>query len=104
MVKPTVTVKKVVYQKNSLKNNERRMFAPAYSEGTLNKKDKHLDLTIHLTPEAKNKPSVKNALIRHELHEGHYIASGMPVTKAHKMAVKKDPKYGQDNWWSHLGY
>ena len=104
MVKPTVTVKKVVYQKTSLHDNQRRKYAPAYSVGELDTKNKHLDITIHLTPEARNRPEVRKALIRHETREGHYIASGKPVSKAHNLAVRKDPKYGQDDWWSHLGY
>jgi hypothetical protein len=104
MVKPTVHVEKIVYQKQSLVDNKRRKNAPAYSTGTVNYDKKHIDMTIHLTPECRNRPEVRNALIRHEKREGRYIAAGKPINKAHNLACKKDPKYGQEDWWSHLGH
>jgi hypothetical protein len=104
MVKPTVNVRKVVYQKESLVHNKRRYCAPAYSVGVLNEKTKHLDMTIHLTPEARNRPAVRKALVRHETREGYAIAGGKSVSKAHQATVKKDPLRYQDGWWQHLGH
>jgi hypothetical protein len=105
MPTPKVTIHKV-YSKESHTKKPEHYYSPAYSTGDLNRKEKTLDVTIHLTPELRNKPQVRKALIRHETREAYLIASGKPISKAHRIARRQDPDYSKHggSWWDKLDH
>lgn len=105
MPNPKVTAK-ITYSKQSHTKKSQRHYSPAYSTGNLNQKEKTLDITIHLTPELRNKPQVRKALIRHEKREAHLIVSGKTISQAHKQARRLDPQYSKHggSWWDKLGH
>jgi hypothetical protein len=98
-----VRIKKV-YDKAS--HYRKGNYAPVESKGTLTKD--RLDVTIHMTPELKHKPTERKVLLRHEVREAHLIAQGKSVKVAHRKAVAKDPEWlkgekGYKNIWERLG-
>lgn len=92
MPNPKVTAK-ITYSKQSHTQKPQHHYSPAYSTGNINRKEKALDITIHLTPELRNRPKIRKAIIRHEMREAKLIASGKPISQAHKQASRQDPKY-----------
>jgi hypothetical protein len=101
--KREVNIKKV-YSKQSHTQKSEHHYSPAYSTGTFNKKS--FDVTIHLTPEVRNRPQIRKALIRHETREAYLIAAGKPKSQAHRQARRLDPQYTKrgGSWWDRLGH
>jgi|SRR5208282_5508354 len=97
---------KTVYSKQSHTKKPKHSYSPAYSTATINQKEKTANVTIHLTPELRNKPQIRKALLRHETREAHLIAQGKPVSQAHRLARRQDPQYSKqgEGWWAKLGH
>jgi len=106
-----VSIKKVYSKESHIKKSEHG-YAPIYSVGYYNKKS--FNVTIHMTPELRNHPTERKALLRHEQREAAILAkrkaTKMSTVKdsdsAHRTARSKDPKWLKrscDEVWARLG-
>ena len=96
----TVHIRKVYSKESHIKKPEHG-YAPVYSIGDY--RDHRLDVTVHMTPELRSRPTVRKALLRHEIRESKVLAKGKStasqkerkksVKVAHRQVRRKDPEY-----------
>jgi len=100
----TKVVVKKVYSKESHTKKPEHGYAPVYSYGK--REGNEFRVTIHMTPELKKHPKIRNDHIRHEIREAKLLAKGVSVAKAHKQVRRQDPDYFKHGGaaWDKLGH
>ncbi|MFA5365452.1 MAG: hypothetical protein WC325_09770 [Candidatus Bathyarchaeia archaeon] len=108
-----VQIKKV-YDKTSHTKDAKHGYPPVRSVGTYTNED--FNVTIHMTPELRNHPVERKALLRHEVREAKILAKQEPKNGtienseySHREARKLDPSWMKgkqcfSNTWDRLGY
>lgn len=83
----------------------RKDLAPVYSIGVHTRDS--FEVVTKMTPELRNHPEERKALLRHERREANLLAQGKSERTAHREAASKDPQWLKDasykTVWKRLG-